>query len=265
MNYQSIWLLVSVLILSSCSYLKLPTFSREKPISLSDYKMYDQQDYVDHLMSFKTQIFQTNKVQKISLSQETNRYLTNLVKDIDSHNEIFLKSQKQPEYFVIKSAVPFHFSLPGRIIYFSSGLINKYIKNESILASIICYELVRSEKLLYNKIILIPKGYINLDQVLSFNRLDTDSKIEIHKWAYYLTKRAGFDGEYYLSWLQVQNRNTTDFLPFLGYTSGISKEEAYFKAFLIKENKEHKDEYLVKKDSSKNFYKFLFFIKDQSV
>jgi hypothetical protein len=253
------------LLLCSCSYLRLPSFKKDKSIPKLGYKLFDKTDYIEHLKSLKDQLFQTGRVKKLILSPEIEKYLVSLVKEIEIHNEIFLKEQKIPEYYIIQSTVPFHFSLPGRIIYFSSGLINKYIKNESILASIISFELVRSEKLLYNKVILIPKGFVELDQILSLNRIETDEKIEIHKWAYYLTKRAGFDGEYYLSWLQVQNRNTTDFIPFLGFTSGISKEEAYFKAFLVKENKENVDTYIARKESSKNFYKFLFYIKDKSV
>ena len=90
-----------------------------------------------------------------------------------------------------------------------------------------------------------------------------EEKIEIHKWAYYLTIRSGFDGEYYLSWLQTQNRNTADFLLQVGDINLINQEESLFKSFLIKSSAD--DETPIKKNSSKNFYSFLNRIRDQQL
>jgi hypothetical protein len=87
--------------------------------------------------------------------------------------------------------------------------------------------------------------------------------MEIHKWAYYLTVRSGFDGEYYLSWLQTQNRNTADFIQQVGDINLINQEESLFKAFLIKNANE--DEIPIKKNSSKTFYTFLNSIRDQQL
>jgi hypothetical protein len=106
---------------------------------------------------------------------------------------------------------------------------------------------------------------MSLERMLSLNRLSPDMKLEIHKWAYHFLKRTGYDGEYYLSWLQIQNRNSSDFYLMQGDTATISQEEAFFKAFLVKRSKINKDEFILKKNSSKNFYDFLFFVKDKTV
>jgi hypothetical protein len=45
----------------------------------------------------------------------------------------------------------------------------------------------------------------------------------------------------------------------------ISYEEAYFKDFLVKRSKISNNDFILKKNSSKNFYQFLFFIKDKTV
>lgn len=125
------------------------------------------------------------------------------------------------------------------------------------------YELVRSENLLYPKQVIVPVGYMNLERMLALSRLNVDEKMEIHKWAYYLTVRSGFDGEYYLSWLQTQNRNTADFIQQVGDINLINQEESLFKAFLIKNANE--DETPKKKNSSKTFYTFLNSIRDQQL
>lgn len=131
------------------------------------------------------------------------------------------------------------------------------------MVSILSYELVRSENLLYPKRIVVPIGYVSLERMLLLGRLTLEEKMEIHKWAHYLTVRSGYDGEYYLSWLQTQNRNTADFILQVGDVNLINREESLFKAFLIKSSEE--DNLPGKKNSSKTFYTFINSIRDQSL
>ena len=124
-----------------------------------------------------------------------------------------------------------------------------------MLVSTLSYELVRSEKLLYPKLTIIPVGYIPLERILMLGRLNLNEKMEVHKWAHYLTVRSGYDGEYYLSWLQTQNRNTADFILQVGDANIINREESLFKAFLIKNSTDNDP--VGKKNSSKTFYTFI--------
>ena len=133
-----------------------------------------------------------------------------------------------------------------------------------MLVSILSYEMVRSEKLLYPKQLIIPLGFITLERLLSLGRLNIEEKVEVHKWAHYLTIRSGYDGEYYLSWLQTQNRNTADFILQVGDINLINREEFLFKAFLIK-NAADGDEIALRKNSSKSFYAFINSIRDKNL
>lgn len=217
-------------------------------------------DYADHLASLKEPFLNTPTVKTVKTVSATN-YLKGLAGEIISKNEIFFKRLKTASITILDHESPLYFSLPRGEIFLSSGLISKYVKHESMLVSILAYELVRSEKHLYAKQVLIPTGYLPLERMLSLARLQLGEKSEIHKWAYYLTVRSGYDGEYYLSWLQTQNRNTADFLLEVGDVNIINREESLFKAFLIKNAT---DEAAVKKNSSKAFYTFLNSIGDRS-
>lgn len=222
----------------------------------------DTRDYTDHLASLKKPFLSTPgiKTLKNNLAQ---KYLEKVTSEIISKNETFFKNLKEANVTILAMDAPLHFSLPKGELFLSEGLIAKYIKHESMLVSILSYELVRSENLLYPKQTIIPIGYLPLERMLSLSRLSLDEKMEIHKWAYYLTVRSGYDGEYYLSWLQIQNRNTADFILQVGDANLINREESLFKAFLIKISTE--EEIPGKRNSSKTFYSFLNSIRDQSL
>lgn len=175
------------------------------------------------------------------------------------NNEIFFKRLKSAEVTIIESDFPLHFSLSKGEIFLSTGLISKYIKHESILVSVLSYELVRSEKLVYPKGTFLPTGTLSLEKMLYLGKINIEEKMEVHKWAHHITVRSGFDGEYYLSWLQTQNRNTADFFIQVGDVNQINKEESLFKAFLIKSTD---DNIITKANSSKSFYTFLNRIRD---
>jgi hypothetical protein len=219
-------------------------------------------DFADHLASLKEPFLSTPGV-KVFKNHFAKKYLETLMQEIISKNEIFFRELRTVNVTILDSEAPLHFSLPKGEIFISTGLISKYIKHESMLVSILSYELVRSEKLLYPKQIVIPVGFIPLERILLLGRLSLEEKIEVHKWAHYLTVRSGYDGEYYLSWLQTQNRNTADFILQVGDVNLINREESLFKAFLIKSATE--DDIPGKKNSSRTFYSFINSIRDQSL
>jgi hypothetical protein len=220
----------------------------------------NSRDYSDYLAFQKGPFLSTPGVKVYNQDAMTVRYLTTLLQEIIFKNETFFKNIKSAKVTILDYESPLHFSLPRGEIFLSKGLISRYLKHESILVSILAYELVRSENLLYPKQLIIPVGYVTLERILSLNRLSLDEKMEVHKWAHHVTIRSGYDGEYYLSWLQTQNRNTADFLLQVGDANLITREESLFKAFLIKNATEEKVN--GKKNSSKSFYTFLNRVRD---
>lgn len=216
---------------------------------------------MDHLAALKEPFIVTPGIKIMNQGQSTKKYLQTLVNEIIANNEIFFKELKTANVTILETESPLHFSLPKGELFISRGLISKYIKHESMLVGIFSFELVRSEKLLYPKQTLVPLGYVPLERILSLNRLELEEKMEIHKWAHYLTVRSGYDGEYYLSWLQTQNRNTADFILQVGDANLINREESLFKAFLIKSTSDG-DDAVSKKNSSKGFYTFINSMRD---
>lgn len=250
------------LTLLSCTTFRISGSDKNETMSAPGYSSMTPSDFSDHLASLKKPFLSTPGV-KILKNNMARKYLEALSQEIIFKNEIFFKNLKNVSVTILESEAPLHFSLPKGEIFISTGLISKYIKHESMLVSILSYELVRSENLLYPKQIVIPVGYIPLERMLLLGRLSLEEKMEVHKWAHYLTVRSGYDGEYYLSWLQTQNRNTADFILQVGDINLINREEALFKAFLIKNSTE--DDIPGKKNSSRSFYTFINSIRDKSL
>jgi hypothetical protein len=256
--------LTILLLLSGCGSFTLPMYHSDKSdlTNQSNSEM-SMEDYADHLASLKRPFLSTPGIKKVLVNKSNLKYLQDMLEHILGNNEIFFKSLKSGNVTILDLEAPLHFSLPKGEIFLSKGLVAKYIKHESMLVCILAYELVRSEKLLYPKETIIPIGYVPLERIITLNRLSSDEKMEVHKWAYHLTFRSGHDGEYYLSWLQIQNRNTADFIMQVGDANQINREESLFKAFLIKQSEEEK---IVKnKNSSKAFYSLLNSIRDGAI
>ncbi len=249
----------------SCSQVRLPVFGSDDGADfLAQWRPMGVQDYADHLASYGEVFLGTEGVKELPLSKNATAYLEGVAMHILQNNELFFAGTGRPRFHVVLSETPFHFSLPGRRIFLSSSLVEKFIKHEAVMAAVIAYELIRSDKLLYNRVVVVPIGYLPLERVLGLNRLSPDDKVEIHKWAYHCMRRAGFDGEYYLSWLQLMNRNSAHFILQLGDSSSISREEAMFKAFMIRRAKNEDARAIARRESSKDFYRFVFYVKDHS-
>ncbi len=246
----------------SCSTLRIPGTKKTRQMYRGGAVAMTMQDYSDHLASLRVAFLSTPGV-KVLTNEYARRYLTDLVGEIIAKNEIFFRTLRTAKVTIIDTEAPLHFSLPKGELFLSRGLIQKYLKHESMLVGILAYELVRAENLLYPKLLIIPVGYIPLERILGLSRLTLEEKVETHKWAHYLTVRSGYDGEYYLSWLQTQNRNTADFILQVGDVNLINREESLFKAFLIKNSTDN--EVVGKKNSSKQFYTFINSIGDESL
>ncbi len=228
-------------------------------VRLEGYEQRENIDYIDHIKSFESDYINSRKGKVLILSRDSQKYLDSLIRNIESSNELFFTNLQSSKFYIIQDEIPFHFSLPGKVFFFSSGLLKKYIKNEVMLYCLLAYELIRSEKNIYQKHIIIPTGSLSTRKILSLLRLKLNDKVEVHKWAYYVLKRIGIQPDSYLSYLQVVNRNSIDFATQLGDIHSISQEEAKFKAFLIenevgKTRKRHSG-------SSTAFYNFIKNIK----
>lgn len=255
-----IFLFLSLMNLFGCGTFGGRSDDKDSANSIKNYREITPIDYAEHLASLKKPFLATSGIRQLQISVISNKYLDKVVAQIINNNEIFFKQLKKGKVTVLDVEAPLHFSLPQGEIFISKGLISKYIKHESILVSILSYELVRSEKLLYTKETLVPTGFVPMEKLIMLNRLSLKEKMEVHKWAFHLTMRSGYDGEYYLSWLQIQNRNTADFIMQVGDVNQINREESLFKAFLIKHSVD--DNIITKGSSSKSFYSFLNGIRD---
>lgn len=252
------WLMASFFLLSSCS---LKTFKKKKErapkIKFEEFSKYEETDYIDQLVAYEQFYLNSPDIKVVNfLSSEREFLLKDIIGNIIRKNELFFKKKIKPNIYIINHKKAFHFSLPNRTIFLSLGLIKKYIKSESILASVLCYEIIRSEKNVYNKNIIVPTGFITTKRMLNLMRINLNSKKNLHKWSYYFLKRAGFDANSYLSWIQIKNRNSSDFTVQLGDLSSFSREESLFKSFLIKNNKKTIYEES-KAKSSKSFYRLI--------
>lgn len=219
-----------------------------------------ESDYADHLMTLKHSFLKQPEIKILNQNQTIKNYLQRTTAEVLDRNEIFFSKLKEANVTLLNLDAPLHFSLPGGEIFLSKGLITKYVKHESILISILSYELIKSEKNLYPKESYIPTGHFSLERMVTLNRLGLEEKMEVHKWAYYVTGRTGYDGEYYLSWLQTLNRNTADFVFLIGDINQIPREESLFKAFLIKNSND--ETVISKKGSSKEFYKVINYLRE---
>jgi len=243
-------------LLQGCSVIKIPYLkTKESYIGSQPIVEISKKDYVDHYSRLGEDFERNPDVIIYQLDSSSTKYLDQIIQEILSKNEVFFKNFKVASPIIFKNDSPLHLSLPGGQIYLSSALIKKYLKNESILASILAYELVKIHHALYTKEVVFPVGFLSLDKLISLNKLKLNQRLEIHKWSYSLTCRAGFDCTNYLSWLQIQNRNTADFILQVGDANVISREESLFKSFLIKNTQ--MTGAFQRRDSSKMFYSFI--------
>ncbi len=250
-----------ILIFVSCSHLPWP--KKDLPFSqeLKKYKAFENSDFLDHLSSLGPVYLSTSRVKTIELPQKHHRYLEEIYKKVLSNNEQILKTDVSPKFHIIKSDRPFYFSLPKSQFFLSLGLLKKYVKNEQLLFVILGSETLRSVKGIYEKVLLIPKGFLTTDQMLGILKIPPEVKYNLNKWNFYVLRRTGADPYAILNWIQIQNKNALDFNPNLGGSRDQTREEYLFKNFLVKEGlqKQSLDEDNIR--ASKEFYQLLSFIR----
>lgn len=243
-------------LLSSCSVFQKNEYD-------FDRKLYaiDDNQYIDQIAHLKNVYVKTDGVREVRLSKKSKAYLEAIYYKLVSNNKLLLGSFYKPTFFIIKSDVPFYFSLPKGQFFFSSSLILKYIKNEEIFVAAFASEVVKSQRNLYLKQIRIPTGYFPTDELIAYLRVPVKVKSEINKWTYHVIKRSGHDPYAYLIWLQTLNKNTLDFSLLYGNTQDISKEEHLFKNFISKIKTEEFIQSERKRNSSSGFYSFIREVK----
>jgi hypothetical protein len=248
---RALFLFLVVLLSGSCAL-----FSSEEVVPVlanSAIPKSIPSDFAYHLSHLDKSLFASGKVKELRLSRRNKEYLNSIYTRIASNNELLLPSKAKPSFFVIKDKVPFIFSLPGYKIFISRGMIKKYFRNESLLVSAICFEIIKSGRNIYRKSKVIPTGTIGIPQLLSLTRLSFENRIEIYKWTYFALRRAEYDASALLIWIQTLNKNTLDFSWQIRDPRGVSKEEFLFKNFLTKLGVTTQD--VGEANSSRGFYR----------
>ena len=233
---------------------------------LSYQEKTSKEDYNAYLQSLGKILLKSKGLELVHLSHRSINYLKGIYKHFLKTNKFLLNDKVKPNFYFVKNKKPFYFSLPGGAIFLSTGLLNKYIKSEKLLAGILSHEIIRSNRYLYPKVTTVPVGYLQIKEVLTLLRLPVNAEIEINKWNFFALKRAGYDPSVIASFIQIQNKNELDFIIQHGDFHRISMIEHRYKNFIVRNSikllstlpRERKE------NSSKNFYILLQEIKKQS-
>lgn len=215
------------------------------------------QDYIDHLAAAGGDYLAYEETKTIKLRPDTVEFLDNIYDRLVSNNQLILNLTERPTFYIIQHKSPFLFSLPRSQFFFSTALIERYLKSEELFVAAFAAEVVRSQRFIYEKQILLPLGFYSTEKMIGLTKLKFDTKQQVSEWTYFVLKRAGYDASAYLNWIQIQNRNTLDFAMYLGDSVGISKEEHLFKNFMTKQGVLGVEKRFNEANSSKNFYKLL--------
>jgi hypothetical protein len=214
-------------------------------------------DYIDHLASAGNTYLSYEETKTIRLRPETIEFLSAIYDRLVTNNQLVLTKEDRPRFFIIEHKSPFLFSLPKSQFFFSTALIERYLKSEELFVAAFAAEVLRSQRSIYEKTIMLPLGFYSTEKIISLTRLKSITKQQVNEWTYLILKRAGYDSSAYLNWIQIQNRNTLDFSLFIGDSIGISKEEHLFKNFITKQGVLGVEKRFNEANSSKDFYKLL--------
>lgn len=215
------------------------------------------QDYVDHLASIGNAYINFPETKMVSLPKESTLFLEKIYDRIVYNNQQLLTRPERPSFYFIKHNSPFLFSLPKGQFYFSTALLSKYLKSEELFVAAFAAEILRSQRAIYEKNVIIPLGFYNAEKMIELTRLRPNTKQQVNEWTYLVLKRSGYDASAYLNWIQIQNRNTLDFALYLGDLLGISREEHMFKNFMIKQGSVDGERRFSESNSSQEFYKLI--------
>lgn len=240
-----------IYVLLGCSSIKIALYGEKQIIVQEKIPKDFNKDYSNHLMNLEKSLRNNPKIGYKKVSSRGKRYLREIFLRIQANNELLI-SKGIPNFIFINDRTPYIFSLPGFKIFISTGLLRRYLKNESLLISALVYHFIKSSRNLYPKKLVIPTGVIEIPEILSLTRLPLSKKVEIYKWSYFALKRAEYDGSSILNWIQTQNKNTLDFSWLTGDTRGASREEFLFKSFLVSQGIDNTS--FNERNSSTGFY-----------
>ena len=242
-------------ILTSCSYFQKT--EKEESFLRSKENSRKWQEGIAQLHFLGKELIRSPK-QKISkIEGKAEEYLlknfNQMKKGLPS---FFTEKSSVPTFYIIKGEAPLLFSLKGGFFFFSSGVLKKYLNNEELFLAAYAAEIIREHHGIYLNKKIVPVGEIELERLLAMLRLPENERVKIWKWAYFVLKRAEKDGTAVLNWIQLQNKNSLEFIHMLGGKYNLSKEEFLFKNFLSKQKGFSFDQ-VVKEKDSREFYSFL--------
>ena len=238
--------------LSACS-----SSGKKKTLDYTDVSVVQTKDYIDHLAAAGGYYLAFEETKIIKLRPDTIDFLESIYERLISNNQLILNIKEKPTFYIVRHKSPFLFSLPKSQFFFSTALIERYLKSEELFVAAFAAEVIRSQRFIYEKKIMLPLGYYSTEKMISLTKLKFETKQQVSEWTYFVLKRAGYDASAYLNWIQIQNRNTLDFAMYLGDSMGISKEEHLFKNFMTKQGTIGVERRFNEANSSKNFYKLL--------
>ncbi len=231
----SLILFFSIFYLTGCSTVNsFLGIDRTKDFRGSLEVMSDR-DFLDQIDHFSELFRSSGEFEVINLEGRGFEYLNSVYQNLVMNNEILITSPQRPRFFIVSSKIPFHFSVPRGDYFFSTGLIDKYLRNEDLFVAMFATEVIKSNLGVFQKREMVPVGYIGLEKILQYLRVPLEVKNELNKWAYDVIRRGGYDQAALLNWLQLQNKNSLDFSLQVGDVRQISREEFAFKNFIVTE------------------------------
>lgn len=223
--------LILLFTITSCSL-----FQGKYDYSENDYPIHSSTEYENFLASKPKEFLKTYK-KEVKLYGSEKRYLKSLIQKILEPNKKFFVKIRDINFIIVKSKSPYYLSAPPNNIILSTELFGDYVENENLLVSILTYELVRLENLLYPRRITAPIGVVDEADLIAHTQVSRETRTEVHKWSYRILKRTIFDESIYLLWMQIMMRNTKDFKLHFNGEEKVLSEERDFKAFMIQDEK----------------------------
>lgn len=248
------FLFLCAFLFTSCAQLE-SLYKKTNPIiPNSEIKGVADNDYVAHLKKLDKFLKNNPRVKYKRMGYRSRLYLNEVFKRVVSNNELLLPQDVDPEFNLIVDRIPYIFSFPGYKFYFSTGLIRKFLKNESLLLSALTFEIIKSGRNIFEKKRILPVGIVTAKQALGLTKVDFKSKLEIYRWTYFALRRAEYDAAAILNWIQLQNKNSVEFSWLIRDPQGVTREESSFKSFLVGQGVEQFE--ISEVNSSQGFYKF---------
>ncbi len=238
-------------LLSSCSVISI--FQAEKKENLN----YSEKDFISHMAATGPWYVKSDNINLAVVDQDSLDYLGEVYDRLVSSNQPLLNNKERPSFYFVKSNSPFLFSLPNSQFFFSTSLMEKFLKSEEVFVAAFAAELIKSHRAFYERKITIPLGFYETEKMIKMTRLKLQAKQQLNEWTFHVLRRASFDSSAYLNWIQIQNRNSLDFAMYVDDPTSLTREEQLYKNFISKQGIFGADRKITEANSSKKFYKLL--------